>query len=230
MSGRVEFDPKVDEKCRVPCRNCGSETNHVILKSVDVRRTEDHPQELYWWNEDSYQIVQCLGCDDVSFRKVYRDSENIDGDPITGETWLDEDIVVYPSRIVGRNKLRRMNFLPWQVARIYDETHAALCSKQPILAGIGIRALVEAVCQQEQTAGKTLEQKIDDLVKLEVLTKSEAEMLHSTRLMGNTSAHEVKPHSEEMLNLAMDIVEHLLTNVYILPEVTIKLPRRNRAG
>jgi hypothetical protein len=226
MDKRVEIDQKVNEKCRVPCRNCGKKTNHSILKSVDVRNSEDW---WGWWDEDSFQIVQCLGCDDISFRKVYTNSENIDGDPDTGETWLDADITIYPSRIVGRNKLRQVEFLPWQVARIYDETHAALCSKQPILAGIGIRALVEAVCQQEQASGKTLEQKIDNLVKLEVLTKSGAEMFHSTRLLGNVSAHEVKPHSEVMLNLAMDVVEHLLTNVYILPEATSKLPKRKKS-
>lgn len=229
MKQSVDINRKTKERCRVPCRICRVETHHIVLESVDVRRYEEHPQADNWWDENSFQIVQCLGCDDISFRKVYMCSENVDGDPDTDETWLDVDIAIYPSRVVGRNKLRQMDCLPWQVARIYDETNAALCSKQPILAGIGIRALIEAVCQQEQAAGRTLEQKIDDLVKLEVLTKSGAEMLHSTRLLGNTSAHEAKPHSEAMLTLAMDVVEHLLTDVYILPEATSKLPKRKKA-
>lgn len=64
---------------------------------------------------------------------------------------------------------------------------------------------------------------------LEVLTKSEAEMLHGMRMLGNTAAHEVKPHSETMLGDAMDVVEHLLTNVYILPTSTAKFPKRKRS-
>lgn len=64
---------------------------------------------------------------------------------------------------------------------------------------------------------------------LEVLTKSGAEMLHRTRILGNTAAHEVKPHSEAVLSLAMDVVEHLLTNVYILPSAAEKLPKRKKS-
>lgn len=227
MDESIEIDRKANRKCRVPCQNCGRETHHLILRSVDVRRDEEY---WGWWEKDSFQIVQCLGCDDIAFRKVYTNSENIDGDPSTGETWLYEDVTIHPSRVAGRNKLRQMDFLPWQIAKIYDETHAALCSKQPILAGIGIRALVEAVCQEEQATGKNLEQKIDDLVTLELLTKSGAEMLHTTRILGNAAAHEVKPQSEKNLSLAMDVIEHLLTDVYILPNATAKLPKRKKSG
>jgi len=50
------------------------------------------------------------------------------------------------------------------------------------------------------------------------------------RILGNEAAHEVKPHSEETLNLAMDVVEHMLNDVYILPASTSKLPKRNPSG
>ena len=59
-----------------------------------------------------------------------------------------------------------------------------------------------------------------------VLTHMGAETLHSMRILGNEAAHEVKPHSEETLNLAMDVVEHMLNDVYILPAATSELPKR----
>jgi hypothetical protein len=216
------------EECRAPCRNCNVETRHKVLQSVDVSISEDYRN---WWYraDDSYQIIQCQGCDEISFKKIHTNSEDIDHDPETGEQSYDAKIDVYPSRVAGRNKLRQADSLPWQVAQIYNETHAALCNKQPILAGIGMRALVEAVCREEQAIGKNLEQKIDDLVTLEVLTKSGAQMLHRTRILGNAAAHEVKPHSEAVLSLAMDVVEHLLTNVYILPSAAEKLPKREKS-
>lgn len=224
----ININKAQGEECRVPCRNCDFETRHKVLQSVDISE-EDSSPNFYYWCADSHQIIQCQGCDDVSFRKVHTNSEDIDHDPETGEQSLDATIDVYPSRIVGRHKLRQARFLPFGVSQIYDETHAALCNKQPILAGIGIRALVEAVCQEEQAIGKNLEQKIDNLVTLGVLTKSGAEMLHGTRMLGNTAAHEIKPHSEVMLSNAMDVVEHLLTNVYILPLTTAKLPKRQKS-
>jgi Domain of unknown function (DUF4145) len=42
----------------------------------------------------------------------------------------------------------------------------ALCSKLPILAGVGIRALIEAVCHDKSAQGSDLRKKIDSLVDL----------------------------------------------------------------
>ena len=58
-----------------------------------------------------------------------------------------------------------------------------------------------------------LKQPIDDLVRLKVLTK----ILHKLRTLDNKAAHEAKAHSQGELALAMDVVEHLLACVYILP-------------
>jgi hypothetical protein len=154
---------------------------------------------------------------------MYVDDERGEGYPIEKEE-------LYPSRVAGRHKLRQSDCLPTAVSRIYDETHAALCSRQPILAGVGVRALVEAVCKEESAAGSNLENKIDNLVTKGVLTKNGAEILHGLRILGNVAAHEVKPHSERTLSLAMDVVEHLLTDVYILPAATEKLPKRDTTG
>jgi hypothetical protein len=62
-----------------------------------------------------------------------------------------------------------------------------------------------------------LEAKIDSLVNLGVLTSEGAIILHKVRTLGNNAAHEVKPHTSEQLNLALDVAEHLLKGVYILP-------------
>lgn len=232
MSGEtktVDTNKSQGQECRVPCRNCHVETRHKVVQSVDVSGREYSRGEFIFGYNDSYQIVQCQGCDDVSFRKVHTNSEDIDYDPDENEQFYTATIDVYPSRVAGRHKLRQIDLLPFQISRIYNETHAALCNKQPILAGIGIRALIEAVCQEEQAVGKNLEQKIDDLVTLEVLTKPGAEMLHGTRILGNTAAHEVKPYSETMLGNAMDVVEHLLESVYIFPTATAKLPKRKKS-
>ena len=111
-----------------------------------------------------------------------------------------------------------VHYLPSKVQRIYAETLQALNSKSPILAGIGLRALVETVCHEKSAQGANLLQKIDDLTAKSVLTPAGAQILHKIRTLGNAAAHEVKPHSEKQLGLAMDVVEHLLTDVYILPK------------
>jgi hypothetical protein len=60
-------------------------------------------------------------------------------------------------------------------------------------------------------------EQIDDLTKQGVLTTDGAAILHKLRTLGNTAAHEVKPHTQKQLGLALDVVEHLLMGVYVLP-------------
>lgn len=223
----IEINKSQNTECRLPCGNCLVETRHKVLQSIDV--SGEALDWEYYYNE-LYQIVQCQGCDAISFRKQHTDSEDYEYDKEKEEGYSVETVEIYPSRVAGRHKLRQAHFLPFEVSRIYNETHAALCNKQPILAGIGIRALVETVCKEKQATGANLESKIDSLVTMGVLTQAGAETLHSMRILGNVAAHEVTPHSEDTLSLAMDVVEHLLNDVYILPAVTKNLPKRKKSG
>lgn len=70
-----------------------------------------------------------------------------------------------------------------------------------------------------------LEQRIEGLVSQGVLTKDGAELLHGLRIMGNQAALEVKPYSMQDLNTAMDVIDYVLTGVYILSEKAADLPR-----
>jgi hypothetical protein len=219
----VTHNKKQGEEHELPCLYCHVETKHSILLSVDVDG-EDPRWDYY--STDSYQIVQCKGCESLSFRKTHSNSEDVEFDEETQDSFYPETVELYPSRIAGRRKLKDVQYLPFTVQRIYGETYLALINKQPILAGIGIRALVEAVCKEESAAGRDLEKRIDDLVSKGILTQAGADILHGTRLMGNRAAHEVKPHASNELSVAMDVVENLLYNVYLLPKAASLLPKR----
>lgn len=217
----VELNKSQNEIERLACENCLTETRHTVLVSVDVSG-----QALDWdyYFNEKFQIVQCLGCETISFCKRHSNSEEVFWDEEESKEIVLDRVEVYPSRVAGRRKLWRVQFLPPDVLRIYEETHTALCNKQPVLAGIGIRALVETVCKEKAAAGGNLEKKIDSLVDMKVLTEAGARTLHNLRILGNLAAHEVKPQSEEKLGIAMDVIEHLLNDVYILPKMAEKLP------
>jgi len=102
----------------------------------------------------------------------------------------------------------------------------AIGNDQPVLAGIGIRAIIETVCKERSAKGKDLKEKIDDLANLGVVTKDGAKILHSLRFMGNDAAHEVKAHTNEELITAIDVAEYTLKGVYILPKLADKLPKK----
>jgi anti-anti-sigma regulatory factor len=128
----------------------------------------------------------------------------------------------------NRQPFRHSRELPEKIRRIYDETFMALAYGLPVLAGIGIRTLVEGVCKDVNDESGTLEQRINSLIESDVLTKTGAAILHRTRFLGNRAAHEVEPPTLEQLNAALDVAEHLLTSVYVMRRAASTLPTGRR--
>lgn len=200
----------------VACAKCAGKTAHEIVVSLDESGSDD--DYGYQWN-DNYQIIRCKGCKFTSFRSASSNSEDYIQVSDNEYEYATEE-KLYPSRLEGRKDLGDgERFLPPDTRRVYKETLQALVNNSPVLAGIGLRALVETICKERNAAGGNLLAKIDNLAAQHVLTPASATILHKIRSLGNAAAHEVKPHSERQLGLAMDVVEHLLKDVYILPKL-----------
>ena len=212
----IEKDKQRDAKIDVSCSGCGRTTKHMVLSSIDTSDyVETGPADAMSW-EASYQIVQCQGCESIRFRIVSTNSEGVY--QVGPDDWeWGEHVEVFPNPNEGRGPLDDILLLPMDIQVIYEETLLALNSRQRVLCGAGIRALIEAVCRDQNAAGNDLFTKIDDLVAQKALTKDGADILHKLRVLGNKAVHEVKPHSDEQLSLAMDVVEHLIQGVYLLP-------------
>jgi len=211
----------------VLCSNCQLETCHQILRSIEIANNSEHEAIQTW---DIYLIGHCMGCKTVSFIHEWFCSEVKEYDPITNTDTLTVQRSLYPSRI-GRAKLRGSDRLPEQVRSVYSEAFQAISEKMPILAGIGVRAIIETVSNAKKACGANLEQKIDALVKMGLITSEGSIVLHSLRFLGNAAAHEAKAHSEEELIAALDVIENLLSSVYLIPQLLTKLPIKNgRSG
>ena len=208
----IEHETTKDKEIKAPCKKCDGYTFHTVLHSVQNNYTDFFSKADF---SEDYEIIMCQGCREISFRKCSSNSEDELTDEETGEVFPNEKISLYPSRLAGRKPITGL--LPLNVHRLYSETHATLCNGYQILTGIGIRTLVESVCSDQKASGANLEQKIDDLVTKGVLTKGNADILHTTRLMGNKAAHEFIAAKQLHLDVAMDIIENLLLNVYIIP-------------
>lgn len=212
MLKKIILNKKQNEVREVVCRHCDTVTNHIICSSVGFAWEHDGME-----GHDDHEIIRCAGCDTFSYRIGSSSSEDVECDE-EGNCFYPETEQIYPSRLMGRIALKDAHSLPEKVRSIYKETHGALCAKLKILAGVGIRTLVEAVCSEETAKGASLEKKIDDLVTKQVLTQKNAEVLHKTRILGNRATHEIEAASDAELDVAFDIVENLLETVYIIPK------------
>jgi hypothetical protein len=195
------------------CRDCKKETNHKILHCVQYHLFSeiDDPRDYEGWKE--YQIAKCLGCDELCFRTIATDNETIDqdGNPV-------ETIHVFPEPAESRALIADYMTIPSDLRRIYKETVSALNLDHPVLAGIGLRAIIETVVKDRNATGSNLKSQIDSLVKTGVLTQTGADILHKLRVLGNKAAHEVKAHKTAELILGLDVIENLLNAVYVLPD------------
>jgi hypothetical protein len=214
-TNEIRMDVTKDKERYLPCPLCSNDTRHKTLTSADYVGVATD-MEFDWL--ERHEIVQCLGCEYLSFRKASTNSESYSHDE-HGDIQPDIKEELFPSRIGGRRDLANTHYLPSEVKRIYQEAKLAVANPQPTLAGIGIRALVETVCKEKSASGGNLEQKIDSLAAAGLLTTEGSEILHGLRFLGNDAAHESTPHSKKTLNVALDVIENLLTNVYILPKV-----------
>jgi len=208
---------------KVKCAECGGGfKNHRVLR--------EHRED--WINEEerehgctTYQVCKCQGCDTVRFR--VDDWSTYDVDPYTGEP--ESTIRVYPEFVANQREpavTETLSEAAPEVDRIYRETVKALNAGTLILAGAGLRAIVEAICQNANTKGGDLAQKIDGLVKQGKLAQAQADLLHEERYLGNFAIHEVEPPSQSDIEDGLVIVEALLTTLYVVQQRGIRLKRQ----
>lgn len=219
---KVEFLQNLDEGKVVDavCQFCGHETKHVILKSVERKWGNDDIQ-----GNDSYQIIQCRGCENVSYRT---ESCNSDDYNYVGDSEMEPSIsvTIYPHRVSGRTQLENLWGVPHTISKIYKETFESICAGSYILAGLGLRAIVEAVCVAEGATQWNFHKKIDHLVSTNKLTRAGGDLLLHIRDIGNESAHKSIPIKPDDVDIALEIVEGLLKNVYIIPAGAERLNKK----
>ena len=165
-------------------------------------------------NEENHYFARCAGCDTFTYAIEW--SNNYD--PNTGEmysTWK-----TYPRGATERKPIDDVYELPFKVRLIYKEIIGSMNAQLPVLSGIGLRALIESICKDQGIDGSNLEKRIDGLATKGVLSKAQADILHTHRFLGNAAAHEITSAKPRELVAALDIAENILRTLYVLPELS----------
>lgn len=192
------------------CRVCKGKRNH---EELFVKKTRGGDDDGFFQWIDSYSIIECRGCETVSFLKVYGDSSMIYETENGPEYYFEK--AIFPEYLERSHEIDRINYLPDTIKLIYKETISALKSNSYILTAGGLRAIIEAVCNHLKIKKSNLEERIDLLHNKGYLTLSESKRLHSIRFLGNDALHEMEKPKKDQLYLLLDIVNHLLSNLFI---------------
>ena len=224
---------------KVYCISCNRETRHVVLQSIDEGGSEpvdrsDPCSSVDWSNE--YQIIQCQGCETISFRHVnwFSEYQDFDDHGITEK--------LYPSKVKVELLSKEFINVPRALRRIYRETIDCYNLACLTMCAAGLRTIVEGICAEKgvvsgpveiaKKGGRKIEQsknlagKIGGLCEKGILTKVQSNVLHEHRFLGNDALHALEQPSASELRLAIGIIEHTLEALYEIPDKAEELRQR----
>ncbi len=245
MADKEQHNTTQGQKLDAFCNTCNHENEHEVVMSLDTHGDEMvelgddiPPISIQWANH--YQIISCGGCKTVSFRHGRWFSEDMAEDCDGRSTLL------YPVRVKDKLVAKEYRNAPPHVRRIYRETIEAFNSEGLTLCAGGLRAIVEGMCATHRVkkgpvkvktkAGWVVKRegnlrgKISGLQEKGLITKRNAETLHSHRFLGNDALHDLEMPSVAELKLAIEIIEHTLAGIYEMTELhrEIKWRRKER--
>ena len=214
------------ERYNFYCNHCKTSTEHRTVVEATVVN-EDCDGEVFVIS--TYRIVECAGCHYVSFMDYSLFSEDEDFWQKTEST--KQKVYIYPILEEGaltESQLSQLQFvLPDKVKAIYEETLAAIKNKLFIIAGIGLRAILDTMCREQHIGEEkdSLDKRLKAMCDKHLISEKEQAVLLKTKDIGNSSAHEGKSLDAYEVEAALIIVEFLLKKIYLLPAIQCDLER-----
>lgn len=232
-----ELPGQIGKSEDVECAKCKQLTMHTVLSSYKTS----------WIHEEddiaggaTHDFLRCNGCGEGTYRVI---------------SWFSEEpgtcTELHPPR--GRYhrepKDWRVVSFEGNLPRVYIQTIKAFNANLYTLAGAGVRLLIEGACIGQKVvdgpkfdddgnpifskAGKEvrsdrLDGKINGLVEKKYISFKQASYLHEIRFLGNDAAHQLDIPTAEVLGHAIDIVEHLIDQVYEQPDKARRVAARKR--
>lgn len=217
-----------NERRRVFCNTCSTESFHAVLHEASQHWREDNPGGYCHEEHTDYWMLQCQGCDSVKLQENW----SMPGSPVT--------TTYYPPA-----KLRRQPdwMQKWWLQSAFTETPAlticgeiyrALQNDQPHLAVMGVRAVLELVMIDKVGADQqTFAKNLEALFAAGHVSRLQKDRLKSVLDLGSATIHRGHSPSKEDINTCVDIMEHVIESLYIHEEdvkrMTDRVPPRQKA-
>jgi len=197
---------------KVLCRECHHDTKHTVLATHKTSETAEIAACGKIWWEDTYEMVQCCGCETVSLRHTHNFSEE-----------PEPDVRYYPPAVSRPMPPWRSKLKNYKLRSLLEEVYSALGTDCKCLATMGARTVVDMVLTDKVGEAGTFAQKLEKLEQAGFVSRQSREFLNAALDAGNAAAHRGFQPNEDQLNHVMDIVENVLQAVYVLQEAATEL-------
>ena len=212
---------KKPELPKVHCNRCGIDTEHTVAheedRSVSEQIDKDTVVTAYSW----YRLITCNGCKSVSMEHMRGHSE--DWDPETGPSYSME---YFPPRTFRRApQWLSDGKIPEYIRRSLEDLYVALQNKLNVLAGIGIRALLESLMVKTVGDKGRFAENLKALGSAGHVSRGQYELLESTLEIGHAAMHRNFVPPDEALVACMDVTEHVIQSIYVFPRLSASLKK-----
>lgn len=203
------------------CNGCRRKTDHFVRGTYSESRDYgDDERDLP--GDGRYEILECCGCHDMVFRRTI---------------WLEEDdyvsegsgrlirhpYIAYFPPVAVRHKPDWFGLLGSKMQTVLRETYIALNADLRALAAMGARSVLDLAMQDKVGDCGTFKDKLNEMLRQHLINSDEKDLLEAALDAGSAAAHRGHEPSAEELSSVMDIVEHILQAIYVLPEAAAKL-------
>lgn len=205
-----------DTKRSMQCGHCGK----LVVFEVRGEYAQNdavlvESPYLDWQEITTWRILECKWCKKPTLEETKTSYEWVDGPVYSGMEPLSSVItILYPGAKTAKTPL--MN-LPETIEKKYM---AALKVQdiEPSACAVLVGRTLEAVCNYEKATGKTLSDKVNNLVSSDRIPRTLAEMAHQLRQIRNFGAHDAEEEvTEEDVPIILDFLEAILEYLYVAP-------------
>lgn len=220
------------DKLKVFCNHCNTLTNHNVLcehKIDDVTELEyNGSKETHYLGSYLYQIIQCNGCESISFRSADYHPNFLEVDNNGKSSIITDKLfeTFYPERSKDILLEKKIVGLPLLIRIAYRELIDSYNFNQLILCAAGLRAIVEGVCNHFSINGQYLKDRIKDLGENGLISKELSDSLIIHKYLGDFAMHQLSIPEKDELESAIHLIEHALETLFGIPDRHKKLKEK----
>ena len=222
------------------CNSCLGEKNHKLLYTEEMKGSDpiigDFDQELgsMDWSE-TYEMIKCLGCDSVSLRQTLWCSEDNPGEsrvqyfPPTIQRqipkWIER---LAPEDPFSDKKLNKNEAKAKYRRDLLEQIYIALNNDSPLVALMGIRALLESVMIDKVGDTVGFGAKLHAFEQGKFVTPLQRKQLADVLDIGHATIHRHYTPNPQAIELALGLTENILQSIYVHPLTAkgLKVPKR----
>lgn len=197
------------------CNQCIGERNHNILHSEKDSGSDE--EQGYHWTV-THEMLKCLGCDTISLKRTWWDSESTDeyGRP-------EPSISHFPPAVFRRrpewlselSMLFRFNSDKKFISDLIQELYICIQNDCRRSAAMAVRALLEQVMIDKVGDQGSFDKNIAEFQAKGFLSTIQQEFLHTVIEAGHATIHRAFEPSKQDLIALVNIAESVIESAYI---------------